>query len=68
MSAADYQRLLDLVRRVEALEAIVAADPVTERVQRLEMRCGSLQSQLNLLRNKTSSLALDGPMADAPAA
>lgn len=64
MSASDAQLLLGLQQRVAALEALVAADPVTERVQRLEMRCGSLQSQINLLRNKTPVAPLDEARQD----
>jgi hypothetical protein len=53
VSMADAQLVLELKRRIEVLEALIEGDPLIERVQRLEMRCGSLQSQINLLRNKT---------------
>ena len=54
MSMADAQLVMELRRRLEVLEALIEGDPLIERVQRLEMRCGSLQSQLILLRNKAS--------------
>lgn len=54
MSMAEANLLRSLLARVEALEALVAADPVIERIQRLEMRIGSLQGQINLLRNKAA--------------
>ena len=67
MSMADAQLVMELRRRLEVLEALIEGDPLIERVQRLEMRCGSLQSQLNLLRqNKPVGVAVGAsPLPDA---
>jgi len=66
MSMADAQLLRDALRRIEALEQLIKGDPLVERLQRLEMRVGSLQSQINLLRNKAP---VEPPrvLPDAPA-
>ena len=68
MSMADAQLVLELKRRLEVLEALIEGDPLIERVQRLEMRRGTLQSQLNLLRNKTPVAPYTGAEDKANAA
>jgi hypothetical protein len=69
VSMSDIQLVLELRRRIEVLEALIEGDPLIERVQHLEMRCGSLQSQLNLLRqNKPVGAAVVGAADKADAA
>lgn len=51
-SYADAQRHRQLEERVAALEKLAAPDALYERLQRLEMRLGGLQGQINALRAK----------------
>lgn len=64
---ADAQLVRDLRERIERLEALLAADPVIERIQRLEMRVGGLQGQLNALKAKAPVAPPDAPYEGAQA-
>jgi hypothetical protein len=69
-SYAEANLLRELQQRVTALQvqvADLAADPVRERVQRLEMRLNGIQGQMALMRNKAAVGPPGAGAADAGA-
>lgn len=65
-SYADAQRQRELEERVAALEKMIAADPLIDRVQRLEMRVMGMQAQINALKGKAPPAPLGAALAPLP--
>jgi hypothetical protein len=71
LSSSDANLILDLQRRVAALEEERGGRGLKEEISTLKMRLGSLQGQINSLRRQPSPVSAidpDRPLAETPAA
>jgi hypothetical protein len=69
LSSSDANLILDLQRRVAALEEERGGRGLKEEISTLKMRLGSLQGQINSLRRQPPpAIDPDRPLAETPAA